>query len=105
MTVEAIASVQGFAEPAPVRALVTNEHSAGAAPTGSFGQAVLQGLQEVNQTLVQANGQLQLLASGQAQSVHQVMIDLERARIQFQTLAQLRNRALEAYQDLMRMQI
>lgn len=105
MTVEAIAATQGFLELGPSRAMATTQAAGGGAAPGSFGQAVLKGLEEVNQSLVHANGQLQQLASGQAASVHQVMIDLEQARIQFQTLAQLRNRALEAYQDVMRMQI
>jgi flagellar hook-basal body complex protein FliE len=45
------------------------------------------------------------LAAGEPVSLHEVMIHLEEAKLSFQLLAQVRNRLLEAYQDVMRTQV
>lgn len=70
-----------------------------------FPQWFEQQLSQVNGQLQQADGQLQQLAMGEAQNLHQVMIGMEEARMSFQLMVQVRNRVLEAYQDVLRMQI
>jgi flagellar hook-basal body complex protein FliE len=70
-----------------------------------FGNWFGQQLAEVNGRLRHADADLQHLALGDAQNLHQVMINLEEAKLSFQLLVQVRNRALEAYQEVMRMQI
>jgi flagellar hook-basal body complex protein FliE len=64
-----------------------------------------QALDAVNGDMLKAEGALQQLASGQPVEIHDVMIALEKARIGVQTVIQVRNRMVEAYQELMRMQI
>jgi len=59
----------------------------------------------VNERLVNADIAIQQLAVGETQSLHDVMIRLEEARHSFQLLVQVRNRLLEAYQEVMRMQV
>ena len=71
----------------------------------AFGQWFTQQLGTVNGQLEVADRQLQAVATGEAQNLHQVMISLEEARLSFQLLVQVRNRVLEAYQDVMRMQV
>ena len=70
-----------------------------------FGNMVSQGLGEVNQQLMASQTDLQQLATGNIQNLHQVMIRLEESRLSFQLLLQVRNRLLEAYQDVMKMQV
>lgn len=72
---------------------------------GSFGAMVTQGLQQVNEQLLATQGDLQALAVGDVQNLHQVMVRMEESRIAFQLMMQVRNRLLEAYQDVMKMQI
>jgi len=82
--------------------------AAAAAPVASgadFGAQVAQGLQELNQQLLASQVDLQRLAAGETANLHEVMVRLEESRIALQLALQVRNRALEAYQDLMRMQI
>lgn len=70
-----------------------------------FMQMVSRGLDEVNSQLMATQVDLQQLATGNVQNLHQVMIRMEEARMSFQLLVQVRNRALEAYQDLMKMPV
>lgn len=62
-------------------------------------------LGKVNTDLALAETSLQRLAAGESIELHDVMIALETARIGVQTMVQVRNRMVEAYQELMRMQI
>jgi flagellar hook-basal body complex protein FliE len=75
------------------------------AAAGSFGQMVSSGLQNVNEQLFTSQTDLQRLALGDAQNLHQIMIRLEESRLSFQLMMQVRNRLLEAYQDVMKMPI
>ena len=72
---------------------------------GMFGQMVSEGLAHVNEQLLTSQTGLQRLASGEMQNLHQVMIQLEESRLSFQLMLQVRGRLLEAYQDVMKMQI
>jgi len=60
---------------------------------------------KVNDIQVQSNKSVQDLASGENKNLHEVMIAVEKASISFQFMSQVRNKALEAYQEVMRMQI
>lgn len=70
-----------------------------------FGQWVSRGLEGVNQQLLTSQTDLQALATGEVQNLHQLMIRLEESRISFQLMMQVRTRLLDAYQDVMRMQV
>lgn len=70
-----------------------------------FGQLVSEGLQGVNRQLMVSQADLQQLALGEAPNLHEVMIRLEESRISLQLAMQVRNRLLEAYQEVMRMQV
>ncbi len=70
-----------------------------------FGDLVTQGLTQVNQQLMTNQTDLQQLAVGDVQNLHQIMIRMEESRLSFQLVMQVRNRVLEAYQDVMKMQV
>lgn len=76
-----------------------------AAAAGGFGELFTQGLAQVNESLMATQVDLQRLATGDVQNLHQVMIRLEESKLSFQLMLQVRNRLLEAYQDVMKMQI
>ncbi|HHJ13924.1 MAG TPA: flagellar hook-basal body complex protein FliE [Gammaproteobacteria bacterium] len=60
---------------------------------------------ELNDQLNSSELDLRRLASGETNNIHHVMMSLEKARLSFQLVLQVRNKVLEAYQDVMRMQI
>jgi flagellar hook-basal body complex protein FliE len=70
-----------------------------------FAQVFADQVESINQEVGSAENLLQRLASNQPVEIHDVMISLEKARISVLTLIQVRNRMVEAYQDIMRMQI
>lgn len=70
-----------------------------------FGATVSEGLAQVNEQLLSANAQVGALASGNVENLHQVMMRLEEAGLTFQLFMQVRSRVLEAYQEVMRMQV
>jgi flagellar hook-basal body complex protein FliE len=45
------------------------------------------------------------LATGESGNLHHVLLELEKAKLAFQLTVQVRNKILEGYQDIMRMQI
>jgi flagellar hook-basal body complex protein FliE len=86
--------------------------TAAAAPAASgtnavpdFGNVVGQGLAAVNQQLLSSETDMQKAAVGNDENLHHIMIRLEESRLSFQLLLQVRGRLLEAYQDVMKMQI
>lgn len=101
MSIDAIAPLGGVAVP---RELSTAA-GATAGGTASFGQLVMTGLEAVDQQVLSSQAGLQQIASGDVQNLHQVMIRMEESRLSFQLMMQVRNRLLEAYQDVMRMQV
>jgi flagellar hook-basal body complex protein FliE len=66
-----------------------------------FGQMV----NEVNDKQLAAADAVQGLLSGQKVPLHQAVIAMEEANVSFQLMVEVRNKVLEAYQELMRMQI
>jgi flagellar hook-basal body complex protein FliE len=71
----------------------------------NFSELFETSLQRVNQKLTLADAKVQALAVGENVALHDVMISMEDARLSFQLAVQVRNRLLEAYQDVMRMQL
>jgi flagellar hook-basal body complex protein FliE len=97
MATDPVSFIPALHEPAP--------YAAAQPQAGDFGAWLAGAVGRVNQDLARADQGLQQLATGEAQNLHQVMISLEEARVGVQLLVQVRNRLLEAYQDVLRMQI
>ncbi len=91
--------------PFQMQAMGLAQEAATQAGSAGFGDLVTQGLGHVNQRLLADQADLQQLSVGSVQNLHEVMIRLEESRLSFQLLMQVRNRVLEAYQDVMKMQV
>jgi len=68
---------------------------------GSFGQI----LDEVNQEQIQAEGKINEMVAGKNKDVAGTMIAMEKADISLRLLMAMRNKAVNAYQEVMRMQV
>lgn len=60
---------------------------------------------KVNDLQNQSDQSIQSLASGENKNLHEVMISMEKASISFLFMSQVRTKAIEAYQEVMRMQM
>jgi len=75
-----------------------------AAP-GGFG-TILEGMiRDVHDLQKQANQAITKVQTEESGSIHEVMIAMEKADISFRTMLQVRNKLLEAYQEVMRLQV
>lgn len=63
------------------------------------------GIKEVNQQIKVSEKASMDLVSGRSSNIHETMLAVSRAEIGFNMIVQLRNKALEAYQEIMRMQV
>jgi flagellar hook-basal body complex protein FliE len=79
--------------------------SPGQAAGDSFGSMLGRIVQDVNARQAAAGEAVRGLQSGDNVSLHQAVIAMEEASVSFQLMVELRNKLLEAYQELMRMQI
>jgi flagellar hook-basal body complex protein FliE len=70
-----------------------------------FGTMLERLVREVNGKQNAAADTVRGLLSGQNVSLHQAMIAAEEANLSFQLMVEVRNKLLESYQELMRMQI
>lgn len=71
----------------------------------SFAGILTDALGEVNALQNQSALMKQQLVAGQITDVHQVTLAAEKAGIAFQLTMQIRNKVVEAYQEIMRMQV
>lgn len=60
---------------------------------------------EVENQQKTADNAVQQLHAGDAKNLHEAMIAMEQADISIRFMVQVRNKALEAYQEVMRMQV
>jgi flagellar hook-basal body complex protein FliE len=82
---------------APIQAQATDQLS--------FSEILSKGIEATNSKLVEADRLVAQFAVDDSVPLHQVTYALEQARMSFELMIQVRNRALEATQQLMNMQI
>ena len=71
----------------------------------SFGQLLTNALGDVNKLQINANQASVNLASGKIQDVSEAVIATEKASIALQLTMQVRTKVIDAYQEIMRMQV
>lgn len=103
MSIEALHFVPPVAASGPSATAATSGAASPAAP--GFSDWLARGLEGVNAGLVASQRDVQSLALGESENLHHVMIRLEETKLAFQLAMQVRTRLLEAYQEIMRMQV
>ena len=73
--------------------------------SSSFSNVLGQMVQEVNAKQATAGESVNGLLTGQNVNLHQAMVAMEEANVSFQLMVEVRNRLLDSYQELMRMQV
>ena len=73
--------------------------------TVSFGDTLKGAVNDVNNLQLEANKAVDKMIDGQDIDLHDVMIAAEKAKTSFDLLMEIRNKAINAYQELMRIQV
>ena len=70
-----------------------------------FGQMMKKFVNDVDDKLKVSSSEKNKVLTGEATNLHQAMIAMEEASVSFQLMVEVRNKLLESYQELMRMQV
>lgn len=71
----------------------------------SFSETLHQAVRDVNALQGEAGKAIERMVSGEATDLHEVMIAVEKAKTSFELLMEIRNKAIDAYKEIMRMQV
>ena len=71
----------------------------------SFGEILTESIDQVNDLHHKADNAIEKIATGQSGNVHGALIALQEAEISMRLLLEVRNKVLNAYQEVMRTQI
>ena len=78
----------------------------GSEPGGkSFADTLKDAVQSVNQMQQTSDQKMEAIATGRSRNIADTMIAAEKADIAFKLMVQVRNKIIEAYQEIMKMQV
>ncbi len=77
----------------------------GATSGPSFADTLEREIGQVDQAQDVANEKASAFVAGEEQNLHEVMVSMNQAKLQFELMSEVRNRGLEAYQKLMQTQV
>jgi flagellar hook-basal body complex protein FliE len=70
-----------------------------------FAEFLSEQVSQVNMVHKEADEAVAAVATGRSNNLHEMMIALDKADVSFRMLTKVRNKAVEAYQEVMRMSI
>jgi len=73
--------------------------------SSSFGDVLNKSIDEVNRNQLEADRAVKELVAGRNKNIHETMLTLERADTSLKMMMQVRNKVLEAYKEIMKMQV
>ena len=102
MTMDEIRRIQSILEqPITPESEQTPEGSEGV----SFKETLRRFSEDVNKLQLDAEEATQKLVAGDVENIHQVMVAMSEADASFRLMMEMRNKILEAYREVMRMQV
>ena len=72
---------------------------------GGFASSLKNAINSVNQAQLDSDRKMQELATGKTNNIHETMIAAEKAELSFQLMVRVRNKIIDAYQEVMKMQV
>lgn len=118
MTIE---NIGGFVRSGNIDSIVDNGRSiqgpmspqapeiGGASPASdnaaTFGTMLKDSIEKANEVQAQADRAVKELAAGRNKNIHETMLLMEKADMSFRLMMQVRNKVLDAYREVMRMQV
>lgn len=105
MSVYAIGGIEALAAQAPPSSPLHTPAPVPPTAGGSFAHLLVDGVNGVNDKLLQADAAVKAFAIDDSVPLHQVTLALEQARLSFELMLQVRAKLVEGYQEIMRMQL
>lgn len=88
---------EGFGESRPIEGSESGKKT--------FADMVQEAVNSVDEAQKTADQNVENIVMGKSDNIHEAMISMEKAQLSFQLMMEIRNKALETYQELSRMQI
>jgi flagellar hook-basal body complex protein FliE len=95
----------GQAIEAPIPPTAQPGDSGMGAATRSFGDLLNDSLDKLNEVQLEADRAVKELAAGRNKNIHETMLLMEKADMSFRLAMQVRNKVIDAYREVMRMQV
>lgn len=90
----------------PDSELFQRKQQLGGKPEGpTFGDMLSNAIDSVDNQMDSADQKVADVVAGKSENIHDVMISMQKAQLSFQLMTEIRNKAVETYQELSRMQI
>lgn len=70
-----------------------------------FGEILKKAINSVNDAQLDADESVKSVLKGESKDIHETMVILQKAETSLQMMLEVRNRLLEAYQEIMRTQV
>ena len=71
----------------------------------SFSTVLSDAINKVNDSEVNANNKIEALIKGEDVEMHEVMLAMQESSLSLQALIEVRNKAVEAYQEISKLQL
>jgi flagellar hook-basal body complex protein FliE len=71
----------------------------------TFGEFLAESVGKVNSLQQEANVAMEKLASGESENLHETLLAVEKAEVAFKMMNQVRTKVIDAYREIMKMQI
>jgi flagellar hook-basal body complex protein FliE len=71
----------------------------------SFSDVLSDAINGVDQTMKTSEAKVEDVVAGRSNNVHDAMISMQRAKLSFDLMVEVRNKVVETYQEVSRMQI
>jgi flagellar hook-basal body complex protein FliE len=71
----------------------------------SFGEFLNESIAKVNSLQQEANVAMEKLATGESKNIHETLLAVEQADIAYRSMNQIRMKVIDAYKEIMKMQI
>ncbi len=98
----AIGGIRSLGSIDPRQAYAGQKNPAGGA---GFGEALQNAIREVDGLQAQRDLKVEQMVRGERIEVHEIMTAAEEAQLAFDLMLEVRNKLLESYQEVMRMQV
>ena len=105
MDISSISSVTTRLRSSVVENKATGQVGKPASAIDAFSRTLSEAVDGIQSGQAGANLSLSKLAAGESVDIHDVMISMQKSSLSFQLFLQARNKVVDAYQEIMRLQV